>query len=87
MEIKNFKDLEIWQRFVALVEEIYKIRQDFPTQKTYGLTSQIRKSAVSVPSNIAEEFGRFYNSEHRQFLFVALGSAAELATQVIIAEK
>ena len=65
--------------------KIYKITKNFPKEEIYGLTSQLRKSAVSIPSNIAEGFARFYNKEHRQFLFISLGSCAELSTQIIIA--
>jgi len=85
MKIKSFRDLEIWRRSICLVEQIYKITQNFPKEEAYGLTSQIRRAAVSIPSNIAEGFARFYNKEYKQFLFVALGSAAEVSTQLTIA--
>ena len=86
-KIENFKDLEIWQRSISLVKEIYEITRQFPKEETYGLTSQIRRAAVSIPSNIAEGFARFYNKEYKQFLFISLGSCAELSTQLIIACK
>ena len=79
--------MEIWQRSVSLVEEIYNITQKFPKEETYGLTGQVRRAAVSIPSNIAEGFARFYNNEYKQFLFISLGSCAELSTQLIIAER
>jgi len=85
--VKSFKDLEIWQRGIKLVEDIYKATDDFPEEEIYGLTSQIRKAAVSIPSNIAEGFARYFKKEYRQFLYVTLGSCAELATQIVIASK
>ncbi len=85
MKIKSYKDLNIWKRSIVVVEDIYKITKNFPKEEIYGLTSQLRRSAVSIPSNIAEGFARFYNKEYRQFLFISLGSCAELSTQIIIA--
>ena len=85
MKIKNYKDLNIWKRSIKVVENIYKITKNFPKEEIYGLTSQLRRSAISIPSNIAEGFARFYNKEYRQFLFISLGSCAELFTQIIVA--
>jgi four helix bundle protein len=85
MKIKSYKDLNIWKRSIGVVEDIYKITKNFPKEEIYGLTSQLRRSAVSIPSNIAEGFARFHNKEYRQFLFISLGSCAELSTQIIIA--
>ncbi|GAH57074.1 unnamed protein product [marine sediment metagenome] len=85
MKIKSYKDLNIWKRSIVVVKDIYKITKNFPKEEIYGLTSQLRKSAVSIPSNIAEGFARFYNKEYRKFLFISLGSCAELSTQIIIA--
>jgi four helix bundle protein len=85
--VKSFKDLEIWQRGIKLVEDIYKATDAFPEEEIYGLTSQIRKAAVSIPSNIAEGFARYFKKEYRQFLYVTLGSSAELTTQIVIASK
>ena len=85
MKIKSYKDLNIWKRSIEVVEDIYKITKNFPKEEIYGLTSQLRRSAVSIPSNIAEGFARFHNKEYRQFLFISLGSCAELSTQIIIA--
>ena len=87
MKIKNYKDLNIWERSIKVVEDIYKITKNFPKEEIYGLTSQLRRSAVSIPSNIAEGFARFSNKEYRQFLFISLGSCAELSTQIIIASR
>ena len=85
MKIKSYKDLNIWKRSIEVVEDIYKITKNFPKEEIYGLTSQLRRSAVLIPSNIAEGFARFHNKEYRQFLFISLGSCAELSTQIIIA--
>jgi four helix bundle protein len=84
---RSYKDLEVWQLAVELVKDIYLVTGKFPASERFGLTQQIRKASVSIPSNIAE--GQFRNSskEFKQFLSVALGSAAELETQLIIAKK
>ena len=84
---RSFKDLEVWKLSISLVEDIYKATSKFPASENYGLIQQIRRAAVSIPSNIAE--GQFRNSskEFRQFLAIALGSSAELETQIIIANK
>ena len=84
MKIKSYKDLNIWKRSIRLVEEIYIITKKFLKEEIYGLTSQLRRSAISIPSNIAEGFTRFHNKEYRQFLYISLGSCAELNTQIII---
>lgn len=83
--IKSFRDLEIWKRGIDLVKNIYEITKSFPNSECYGLTSQIRRAAVSIPSNIAEGHARGHKAEFRQFVFIALGSLAELETQLIIA--
>lgn len=81
------KDLDAWKLSVELVQELYQITAGFPKEEMFGLTSQIRKSAVSIPSNIAEGSARNHKREYLQFLYVALGSAAELDTQLIIARN
>ena len=81
------KDLEVWKKAIELVTRIYHITSSFPKSEIYGLTSQIRRSAVSIPSNIAEGSGRFHKGEFKQFLYIALGSLAELETQFIISEN
>ena len=86
-EIKSFRDLDIWQKGIILVKDIYKKTLDFPREETYGLTSQIRRAAVSIPSNIAEGHIRQHRTEFKQFLNIALGSLAELETQIIIAKE
>lgn len=86
-KIRSFRDLEIWKRGVDLVEEVYAVTKTFPKEEIYGLASQMRRSAVSVPSNIAEGFTRFHNKEYKHFLYVSLGSGAELTTQIIISAR
>jgi four helix bundle protein len=85
--IRSYKDLEIWKRGVELVTNVYSVTKDFPKSETYTLVDQIRRAALSTPSNIAEGHARRYRKEFRQFLFEALGSLAELETQLIIAGK
>jgi four helix bundle protein len=87
MGIKDYRDLEIWKRGMDLVEVIYSLTLSMPKEEVYGLTAHLRKTAVSIPSNIAEGFARSYAKEFRQFLFVSLGSCAELNTQILIAMR
>lgn len=82
---RSFRELVVWQRSIQLAAMIYRVTREFPKEETYGLTSQIRRSAVSVPSNIAEGQGRLSTGEFRQFLGVARGSNCELQTQLEIA--
>lgn len=82
---QSFRDLVVWQRSIQLAETIYRLTRCFPKEETYGLTGQIRRSAVSVPSNIAEGQGRLSTGEFRQFLGIARGSNFELQTQLEIA--
>lgn len=84
-KIKSFKDLIVWQKGFVLVKEIYAATATFPREELYGLVSQLRRSAVSVPSNIAEGFRRRFQKELKQFLNIALGSLAEIETQLAIA--
>ena len=86
-KIKSFKDLKIWNMGIKLVEDVYRMSTSFPKEEMYGLQSKLRRSAVSIPSNIAEGFGRFHNKEYRKFLYISLGSCAELTTQIIIAAR
>lgn len=86
-KITSFKDLIVWQTGIELVTETYKLTKKFPQDELYGLTSQMKRAAVSIPSNIAEGFKRYHNKEYRQFLRCTLGSSAELETQLIIAEN
>jgi four helix bundle protein len=80
--VQSFRDLLVWQRAIQLSVSIYRLTQVFPREELYGLTSQIRRSAVSVPSNIAEGHGRLSTGEYRQFLGIARGSNFELQTQI-----
>lgn len=82
---RSFRDLIVWQRSIQLAATIYRVTREFPKEEMYGLSSQIRRSAVSVPSNIAEGQGRLSTGEFRQFLGVARGSNFELQTQLEIA--
>ena len=86
-KIRNFNDLKIWQRGIELVKMVYRVTSTLPAVEKYGIVSQMRRSAVSVPSNIAEGFMRRHNKEYKQFLFIALGSLAELETQIIISKE
>ena len=83
--IKSFKDLFIWQESMVLVTSIYTITNGFPASEIYGLTSQLRRSAVSIPSNIAEGYGRNSTNDYKRFLQMAVGSLYELQTQIEIA--
>ena len=84
-EIKSFRDLKVWQRSMEMAVAVYRLTQEFPREEIYGLTSQMRRAAVSVPSNIAECHGRRGTNEYRQFLGIARGSNFELQTQLEIA--
>ena len=86
-KIKNFQDLRIWQKGIEVVRDTYILTKKFPKEELYALTSQMKRSAVSIPSNIAEGFRRYHNKEYKQFLYIALGSCAELETQIIIAKE
>jgi four helix bundle protein len=83
--VQSFRDLVVWQRAIQLTVAIYTLTQSFPRDEVYGLSGQIRRSAVSVPSNIAEGQGRLGTGEFRQFLGIARGSNCELQTQLEIA--
>jgi four helix bundle protein len=83
--MKTHKDLDAWKNSISLVTDIYKLTSSFPREEVYSLTSQIRRSAVSIPSNIAEGAGRNHYKEFIQFLYISLGSMSELETQMLIA--
>jgi four helix bundle protein len=80
-----FRDLQVWQRSIQLTVVVYRLTQSFPREEIYGLSSQVRRAAVSVPSNIAEGQGRLCLGEFRQFLGIARGSNYEIQTQLEIA--
>ena len=81
----SFKDLIVWQKSIQLVKEVYKDTEIFPKKETFGLTDQIRRAVVSIPSNIAEGKQRQSLKEYVQFLHIAYGSCAEVYTQLVIA--
>ncbi|MEQ8169680.1 MAG: four helix bundle protein [Candidatus Eremiobacterota bacterium] len=81
------KQLDVWKDSIDLVTEIYKITKEFPKEEIYSLITQIRRAAISIPCNIAEGAARKSDKEFIQFLYVALGSLAEVETQIIISEK
>jgi len=83
--MRDHKDLEVWKESIGLVTDIYVATASFPKEEVYGLTNQLRRAAVSIPSNIAEGAGRQTIKEFIHFLYVAAGSLSELETQVIIA--
>ena len=86
-KIRTYRDLDIWNKGIEVVKGIYKITEEFPKHEIYGLVSQMRRAAVSIPSNVAEGFRRYHNKEYKQFLYITLGSCAELETQMTIAKE
>ena len=86
-KIRTYRDLDIWKAGIQLVKDIYTLTEHFPKQEMYGLVSQMRRSGVSIPSNVAEGFRRYHNKEYKQFLYTSLGSCAELETQITIAKE
>ena len=87
MPVQHYRELIVWQKAIVIVEEIYRATGDFPKSEIYGLTSQIRRAAVSIPSNIAEGQGRYSTRDFLHFLSMAQGSLMELETQITIAER
>lgn len=85
MKIQNYKDLTVWQKSFQLSLEVYKITRTFPEEELYGLTNQIRRAAVAIPSNIAEGHSRRGLKEYIHFLRIAFASGSELETQILIA--
>ena len=81
------KDLTVWKKSMNLVILIYKVTGQFPKEELFGLTSQMRRAAVSIPSNIAEGHGRHSEKELIRFLYISLGSASELETQILLSNK
>ena len=86
-QIKSYKDLEVWKLSMSLVSGIYEITRSFPQEEKYGLTSQIRRASISIPSNIAEGASRKSTKEFIQFLYISNGSLSELETQIELAER
>jgi four helix bundle protein len=85
--IKSFRDLHVWQKSMELTLVVYRLTQSFPREEIFGLTSQLRRCAVSIPSNIAEGQGRLNTREFRQFLGIARGSVCEVQTQLEIVRR
>ncbi|MQY62819.1 MAG: four helix bundle protein [Calditrichaeota bacterium] len=84
---KSCKDLEVWQKGMALVKEVYKVTNDFPGEEKFGLVNQIRRAVVSIPSNIAEGHARSGTGEFKHFISIAMGSVAESETQLILSAE
>jgi four helix bundle protein len=84
-KLKSFKELIVWQKAYKLVLEIYKFTNNFPRFETYGLTQQVRRAVISIPSNIAEGYGRKHKTDYHRFLSMAYGSLLELETQYMLA--
>ena len=84
-KINSYKELQIWQLGIELADSVYKITDEFPKPEIYSLSNQMRRAAVSIPSNIAEGFGRFSKLEFIRYLKISLGSLNELRTQLLIA--
>ncbi|PJC23120.1 four helix bundle protein [candidate division WWE3 bacterium CG_4_9_14_0_2_um_filter_48_10] len=87
MGVHSYKELVVWQKSIALVKVIYELTKNFPRSEQFGVVSQMRRAAVSIPSNIAEGYGRKSSKEYKQFYSIAYGSALELDTQLIICRE
>lgn len=83
--VNSYKDLLVWQKAMVIVDEVYRLAKDFPREEMYALADQVRRSSVSIPSNIAEGWGRDSSQSYKHFLRIARGSLFELETQVEIA--
>src|SRR6266550_3581702 len=87
MKVKNYQELIAWQKAMDLVEDVYRASREFPREEIYALTSQIRRAAVSIPSNIAEGQGRRTTADFLRHLSIAYGSLCEVETQTLIAQR
>lgn len=87
MALNSYKDLIVWQKAMELVKEVYSLTEHFPKDELFGLRSQMERAAVSIPSQIAEGYLRRHKKEYVQFLSIALGSAAELETQILVCKS
>ena len=85
--MQTHKDLDVWKEGIDLVVKIYKATRDFPKEETYGITSQLRRASVSIPSNIAEGYAKKHIGELIQYLYTSLASLSEIETQLIISER
>lgn len=86
-KVSSYRELIVWQKAIVLVKQVYEVTHSFPDEEKFGLISQIRRSAISIPSNIAEGWGRSSSKSFSQFLFIARGSLFELETQLYIAKE
>jgi four helix bundle protein len=87
MSISRFRELRAWQLGMELAEQVYLLTDSFPKSETYGMTSQIRRSAISIPSNLAEGHGRTSSKEFLHFIAIAYGSICELETQILLSHR
>jgi four helix bundle protein len=87
MSVQSYKDLIVWQKEIDMFEMIYQVTRNFPKEELYGLTNQLRRAAVSIPSNIAEGHARASTAEFVRFLSIARGSLAEVETHLLIARR
>lgn len=87
MKLKSYKELIVWQKSIELVKLIYELTSYFPKEELFGIVSQMRRAAISIPSNMAEGYGRRSHKEYTQFYAISYSSALELETQLIIAKK
>ena len=85
--MKDHKDLDVWKQSMLLAEDVYALTKEFPSEERFGLSSQIKRAVVSIPSNIAEGAGRKGDKEFIQFLYIAMGSLSELETQLILSDR
>jgi four helix bundle protein len=85
--IKSYQDLKVWQEGMDLAEACYQLTKTFPKDEIYGMTSQIRRAAISIPANIAEGYGREYRAEYIHFLKIAQGSLKELETHLLLSAR
>jgi four helix bundle protein len=85
--VKNHKDLDVWKKSIDFVAQIYEMSKCFPKEEAYGIQGQIRRAAVSIPANISEGASRNTRREYIQFLYIALGSASEVETHLIVAQR
>lgn len=84
---KSYRDLEVWRQSMDLVKRIYQVTQKFPSDERFGLTNQLRRASVSIPSNLAEGHARFGSGEFSRFISIAMGSVAEVETQILLSSE
>ena len=86
-DVRSYRDLLVWQKGMDLAEQVYRLSRTWPKEEIYGLTSQVRRAAASIPANIAEGYGRQSGASYSQFLKIARGSLKELETHLLLAER